>query len=79
MRFDREKEGDLLDFIDDNGTTRAGYIKFIIRHYMNSMQTSGQQSPTVPVNKTEKEEPKPSQKKRLPTLGGSFSSKDFEN
>lgn len=80
LQLDPEKDADLLQFIDDNGTTRAGYIKFVLRHYMNSLQ--GVNPPTTP-----KKESKPNHssssktkkpKKKVPKLGQSFSSNDFE-
>lgn len=86
LRFDPEKEGDLLDFIDKNGTTRAGFIKFVIRHYMNAMETRNHQpqsEPTKsePIKEIQKEKTKSqaTRKKQLPKLGNSFSTKDFED
>lgn len=74
MESDAEKE--LIDFIDQNGTTRAGFIKSIVRQYMNAMQSLGQNVTQQP----KKENPvfKKPLKKKTPKLGSSFSSKDFE-
>ncbi|GGJ77617.1 hypothetical protein [Virgibacillus salexigens] len=80
LRLDTEKDADLIEFIDENGTTRAGFVKFVLYHYMNSIQ--GSNPPTTP-----KKESKPNSsssnktkktKKKVPKLGQSFSSNDFE-
>ncbi len=87
LQFNMEKEADLIQFIDNNGTTRAGFIKSIIRQYMNAMQSIGQQNivqqSTEKISKEEdNKEPTPKkdkkEKKKIPTLGASFSSNDFE-
>ena len=89
LQFNMEKEADLLQFIDENGTTRAGFIKSVVRQYMNAMQSVGQQnivqqsaekdkfkgrkqSKQLPPNEDKKE------KKKVPKLGASFSSNDFD-
>lgn len=75
LQLDIEKDADLIQFIDDNGTTRAGFIKFALRHYMNSFQ--GIKTTTLPKQK-ETPSSKPNKKKKIPKLGQSFSSNDFE-
>lgn len=77
LQFNMEKEADLLRFIDENGSTRAGFIKTIIRQYMNTMQSLGQQN-LVQQSKEETTPTKNINKKKVPKLGSSFSSKDFE-
>lgn len=37
IQLDTIKDADLISFIDKNGTTRAGFIKNVLRHYMNTM------------------------------------------
>lgn len=87
LQFNMEKEADLLQFIDDNGTTRAGFIKSVVRQYMNAMQTMGQQemvqqSKEKSPNKENTQKPTTSkdkkEKKKIPKLGASFSSNDFD-
>jgi len=73
FNLSNQAEKELIEFIDQNGSTRAGFIKSVIRQYMNTMQSmrltghAEQQSPT---------ETKP-KKKRLSNLGQSYSSKDM--
>ncbi len=35
IRFDPEKDKDIIDFIDENGSTRAGFIKQVLKMYKN--------------------------------------------
>ncbi len=84
VTFNTKKDSDreMLDFIDANGSSRAGFIKTMVRHYMNNIQPLGSDLVT---NKEIEKNSKPnaaknrSNKKKLPKLGSSFSSKDFEN
>src|SRR5690625_1638129 len=39
LRFDHEKDKDIIDFIDENGSTRAGFIKNILKLYKNQLDT----------------------------------------
>lgn len=74
FNLENEAEKELIEFIDQNGTTRAGFIKSVIRQYMNTMQSLVHQNLTTQKpNKT-----KPTTKKQIPKLGQSFSSNDFE-
>lgn len=74
IQLDQKKDAKLIQFIDENGTTRAGFIKFVLRHYMNSLQ--GDNLITI---KGEEEETNSNLKnKKVPKLGQSFSSKDFK-
>lgn len=79
VTFNTEKESDLemLNFIDKNGSTRAGFIKTIIRQYMNNMQSLG--TDNVSSEETKEMSVTKPNKKQIPKLGASFSSKDFEN
>lgn len=37
-RFDAIKDKEIIDFIDNNGSTRAGFIKQIIKMYKNQIE-----------------------------------------
>ena len=37
LRFDPEKDKDIIDFIDENGSTRAGFIKNILKLCENQL------------------------------------------
>ncbi|HLQ84378.1 MAG TPA: hypothetical protein VK121_11130 [Pseudogracilibacillus sp.] len=76
LQFEPEKDADLLKFIDDNGTTRAGFIKHTLRHYMNSLQGINSAPQLKQETKTQSSTSKP--KKKAPKLGNSFSSNDFK-
>jgi len=76
FNMNNEAEKEIIDFVDNNGTTRAGFIKSIIRQYMNAMQ-SLEQNVTQQAKK-ENPVPKKPSKRKIPKLGSSFSSKDFE-
>lgn len=71
-----ETEKELLDFIDQNGTTRAGFIKSIVRQYMNTIRGMGKNAPSEPIQQPQTSKRK--EKRKVPKLGSSFSSKDFE-
>lgn len=83
FNMESEAEKELLEFIDQNGTTRAGFIKSAVRQYMNAMQSlsqnvtsttkQGRKNKSVPKNNKQKQTTK-----KVPKLGSSFSSKDFE-
>jgi len=86
FNMDNKAEQEIIDFIDQNGTTRAGFIKSVIRQYMNTMQSLGQHTTPTPDPEPKKETqyaPKEAKqensKKKIPKLGASFSSKDLED
>jgi|SRR5699024_9450689 len=86
FNLNSEVEKELLDFIDQNGTTRAGFIKSVVRQYMNTIQSLGQNTTPSPNMKPEKSKQiaskknkQESSKKKMPKLGTSFSSKDLDN
>ena len=79
IQLDTDKDADLLQFIDENGTTRAGFIKFVVRHYMNSFE--GIKKPLVPLkdeNQIKDKDYKGKDTKKVPKLGQAFSSNDIE-
>lgn len=80
---ENQKDQELLAFIDENGTTRAGFIKQVLFHYMNTFksQEDGENislpkmEPSAPKSKTQNTK----SKKKLPNLNGSsFSSNDLD-
>lgn len=83
LQLDTEKDADLIQFIDDNGSTRAGFIKHTLRHYMNTVQSNKPMAAPKPKPKKETKpstsKPKKTSKKKAPKLGQSFSSNDFKN
>lgn len=78
FNLENESEKELLNFIDQNGTTRAGFIKSIVRQYMNTIQSISSQEVVQQPKKKRSQKKKEEQKKTMPKLGSSFSSKDFE-
>lgn len=82
LRFDEVKDKELIDFIDEYGSTRAGFIKQVLKMYKNQFDetnsskfTALQQSNAVEKsssNNTGKKKRKPSSINEI-----SFSSKDF--
>lgn len=78
IQLDPLKDAELIQFIDENGSTRAGFIKFVLRHYMNSFQVDNKPS-TFQQSKTDNtiSNQVDKQKKKAPKLGQSFSSNDF--
>lgn len=85
IQLDQEKDKKLLQFIDENGSTRAGFIKFVLRHYMNTIK-GNQVSNLSPPEEQQKDDLKnesdskneQSKKRKAPKLGSSISSNDFE-
>lgn len=81
IQLDPEKDEELIQFIDDNGSTRAGFIKFVLRHYMNTIEGNHGADPLPEDIKQEKNNElkvEKKNKKRLPKLGSAFSSNDLE-
>jgi len=85
LQLDQEKDKKLIQFIDENGSTRAGFIKFVLRHYMNTIK--GDQSSNSAPSEEHKEKDQKNEsdskneqpkKRKAPKLGGSISSNDFE-
>lgn len=74
FNMDNPKERELLEYIDLNGHTRAGFIKSIIKQHINNPQPYIQTN-----NKPEQKNSSNHQKRRLPNLGTSYSTKDFED
>lgn len=78
IRFDEIEDKDMIDFIDNNGSTRAGFIKQVLKMYKNQMETT--MPDTVNNNKTENnDEANKKQEKEKPQKINdvSFSSKDL--
>lgn len=46
IRYDEEKDKDMIDFIDEYGSTRAGFIKQVLRLYKHKIEGSGANSKT---------------------------------
>ncbi|WP_394463967.1 hypothetical protein [Thalassobacillus sp. B23F22_16] len=83
LRYDPEKDKDMLDFIDNNGSTRAGFIKHVLKMYKNQMETMikmPDDSQKAAESNNEEEKNSFGKRRRKPSnLGNaSFSSKDFE-
>lgn len=83
LRFDEVKDKEMINFIDEYGSTRAGFIKQVLKMYKNQVDetnspkfTAYQQSNTVEKNpdnnNTERKKRKPSSINDI-----SFSSKDL--
>jgi len=73
IRLDENKDRDMIEFIDKFGSTRAGFIKQVLKMYKNEMET---QQITKNYNKTINS----SNEKKINTRkinDVSFSSKDF--
>jgi len=77
IQLDPEKDADLIHFIDENGTTRAGFIKFVLRHYMNTIKGSNPSLSSREEKQPHLTSAEPKSKKLAPKLGQAFSSKDF--
>lgn len=78
IRFDEIEDKDMIDFIDNNGSTRAGFIKQVLKMYKNQMETT--MPDTVNNNKTENndEADKKQEKEKPQKINDvSFSSKDL--
>lgn len=87
--LDPIKDKDIIEYLEQYGTTFAGSIRFILRQHINmskmmvraeseqfqdnSYQTKKEESPKKPTPAPEKE----SDKKRLPQFGEAFSSNNF--
>jgi hypothetical protein len=81
LRYDAIKDKDIIDFIDRNGSTRAGFIKSLVLQYKNSIESN--RTPfqdSQPYLDQEKSSPKKQEKteRKIPKLGQSFSSNDFK-
>lgn len=84
LRYDPIKDKDVIEFIDRYGSTRAGFIKNIIKIYKNKIESQNSkhmnnnlESAIRTKNGKEKQKNKKREKKQ-PFLGQAFSSKDFE-
>lgn len=78
FNMSNEAEKELINFIDQNGTTRAGFIKSVVRQYMNTMQSLMQNSASQNTEPNKKQTTSKRSKKKISTSGSSFSSKDFD-
>ena len=77
IRFDEEKDKEMIDFIDEYGSTRAGFIKQVLKMYKSQVEESKHAAfNNVPKKELEKEKSK-KKKKKLPVIDISYSSKDF--
>lgn len=81
LRYDAIKDKDIIDFIDRNGSTRAGFIKSLILQYKNTMGSNAlsfNQEEVQPLEQGNKSSDKPKiNKRKVPKLGQSFSSKNI--
>lgn len=74
IRLDKTDDKELIDFIDENGSTRAGFLKHILIMYKNKME-----SIQVNDNEQAKELDNKKDNKKLKKINDvSFSSNDFE-
>lgn len=81
MRLDPEQDKDIIEFIDSYGSTRAGFIKQVLRIYRKQIE-SGEKSekqkeeiePSINEQKKIKETPKA--KPAIKEIA--FNSKDFD-
>jgi len=82
IRYDKEKDKEMIDFIDTYGSTRAGFIKQVLKLYKTQVQASNMASMPLPGEGNRKQtHDKLSSKKtnrKKPRLGESFSSKKFD-
>lgn len=82
IRFDEIKDKDLIDFIDNNGSTRAGFIKQVLKTYKNQMEIMIPNTiDSSKIIKGDEQANKSTQKKKkkLSKINDtSFSTKDFD-
>lgn len=82
IRFDAVDDKDMIDFIDNNGSTRAGFIKQVLKMYKNKTETMIPATSDIQnslKNNDDKISSTQEKRKKLSTLSDtSFSSKDFE-
>jgi hypothetical protein len=83
IRFDEEKDKDIIDFMDEYGSTRAGFIKQVLRIYKNQIEGEGAgvnsatPKQTPPVTTTIENNGKDKRKRISRENDISFSSKEF--
>lgn len=81
IRYDKEKDKEMIDFIDTYGSTRAGFIKQVLKLYKTQVQASNMASMPLPGENRKQTHDKFSSKKatrKKPRLGESFSSKKLD-
>lgn len=79
LQYDPIKDKDIIDFIDRNGSTRAGFIKSLVLQYKNAMESNSiayKETTTTSQENLNTNKPKKTAKK-IPKLGQSFSSKNL--
>lgn len=79
IRFDEVDDKDMIDFIDKFGSTRAGFIKQVLKVYKSNMENMKASTPDdIEPEVNKKTITKNNDKKKLSTKNDiSFSSKDF--
>lgn len=79
LQYDPIKDKDTINFIDKNGSTRAGFIKSLILQYKNAMEDNTvshiKNTPIIQERKNSNQPQKTG--KKIPKLGQSYSSKDL--
>lgn len=78
LQYDPEKDKDIIDFIDENGSTRAGFIKQVLKMYKNQFNIPLQVSDETkkePLQETATQNKKTLDKQHL---GNFISSDDLE-
>ena len=80
IRYHKEKDKEMIDFIDTYGSTRAGFIKQVLKLYKTQVQASNMASMPLPGEENQTHDKFASKKtsKKKPRLGESFSSKKFD-
>jgi len=78
IRFDPIKDKDMIEFIDNNGSTRAGFIKQVLIMYKNQIENTAINNSSFNNDNTEDRNNNNEPKKKKANLGTAFSSKDFQ-
>lgn len=92
VRFDEEKDADVIQYIEENGYSYAGFLKMVAKEHVRKHHVlSNENSPETKVKNTNEEKtveklPKPDDnsntdkkiKKRLPIGLNAISSKDLD-
>lgn len=77
LRYDEINDKEMIKFIDENGSTRAGFIKHVLQMYKNQVENITPESMKNSKFETPKEKKKP--KKSKPKIKDiSFSSKNTD-
>lgn len=79
IRYDEITDKDMIDFIDKNGSTRAGFIKQVLLMYKNQIESMTLTTFNSPVSETKEEKKNLEEKKSKRKINDiSYSSNDLE-